>query len=133
MKSSGRYYIDVWASLGELLILAAEESGNHIRNSRRKHFPHRTIARRHPGEATPLWNAVAEMLQLELQPYGSKSRLARFLGVPPQRVSDWLRGRRRLPNAETLLQILYWLNESRAGRDPAIQPLRFFALIRNGT
>jgi len=64
-----------------------------------------------------MWNACAAMLRKELKPHGSKVRLARYLGIPKQRVSDFLRNGSRMPEAETLLQILNWLAQKQAGRD----------------
>lgn len=64
-----------------------------------------------------MWNACAELLRAELQPLGAKVRLARYLGVPRQRIHDYLRGRSRLPDAELTLQMLNWLAAQRAGRD----------------
>lgn len=120
MNPLNRPEAQLWSALGELLVKAAEEAQLQVRKAYRKNAPKRTAARRKPGPTTPLWNVVAGQLNTELQDYGAKSRLARFLGVPPQRVTDWLRGHRRLPDAETLLQILYFLNERRAGQDPTI-------------
>jgi hypothetical protein len=44
-------------------------------------------------------------------------RLARFLGMPKQRLNDFLTGRTRLPDAELTLRMLNWLAQKRAGRD----------------
>lgn len=74
---------------------------------------------RKPGEATPMWNAIAPLLTQELKSYGSRARLARYLGVPRQRMSDFLLGQ-RLPDAETALRMLHWLAERRVGRDPSL-------------
>jgi len=57
------------------------------------------------------------MLRDELKPYGAKARLARYLGIPKQRLTDYLKGLRRMPDAETALQMLNWLAQKRAGRD----------------
>jgi hypothetical protein len=64
-----------------------------------------------------MWNICADLLRVELQSYGAKARLARFLGIPRQRLNDFLRGHNRLPDAETTLQMLTWLAQQRAGRD----------------
>ena len=72
---------------------------------------------RRPGPATPLWNVCAVMIKAELKPYGTKVRLARYLGIPRQRLQDFLKGRTRLPDAELTLRLLHWLAAKRAGRD----------------
>ena len=43
--------------------------------------------------------------------------IARYLGVPKQRLHDFLKGRTRLPDAELTLRLLNWLAHKRAGRD----------------
>lgn len=75
---------------------------------------------RQPGQATPMWNALVANLRLELEPYGTQARLARYLGLPRQRIHDFLRGNRRLPDAETTLRLIHWVCERRAGRDPSL-------------
>lgn len=75
---------------------------------------------RRPGADTPVWNVFARELQAALKPYGAKVRLARYLGVPKQRVTDFLKGRRRLPDAELTLRLVHWLAETREGRDPSL-------------
>jgi hypothetical protein len=72
---------------------------------------------RRPGADSLMWNGLASALRTELQPYGSKVRLARYLGLPKQRLTDYLTGRRRMPDAEITLRILHWLVTKRAGRD----------------
>jgi plasmid maintenance system antidote protein VapI len=67
-----------------------------------------------------MWNACVALLRPELKAYGAKARLARYLGVPRQRLNDFLTGRNRLPDAELTLRLLHWLAETRAGRDPAL-------------
>ncbi len=64
-----------------------------------------------------MWNACAAMLREELKPYGSKVRLARYLGIPKQRITDYLKNNSRMPEAETLLLILNWLAQKQSGRD----------------
>ncbi len=77
-------------------------------------------ATRRPGGDSPMWNVCAALLRAELAPYGAKVRLARYLGVPRQRLDDFLIGRRRLPDAELTLLMLHWLAEKRAGRDVSL-------------
>ena len=75
---------------------------------------------RRPGVASPMWNVYATLLRRALRPYGAQARLARYLGIPPQRLSDFLTGRRRLPDAELTLRLLHWLAELRTGRDVSL-------------
>jgi hypothetical protein len=71
---------------------------------------------RRPGVETPLWNALADHLRADLRPWGAKARLARHLGIPRQRVNDFLHARSRLPDAEMALQLASWLALRRAAR-----------------
>jgi plasmid maintenance system antidote protein VapI len=64
-----------------------------------------------------LWNICAGRLREELKPYGAKARFARFLGIPRQRVNDFLKGRSRLPDAGLTLQMMSWFAQKQAGRD----------------
>lgn len=75
---------------------------------------------RRPGPESPMWNAFAVTLNEELKPHGSKVRLARYLGIPKQRLSDFLAGKSRMPDAEVTLQLLCWLAEKRTGRDISV-------------
>jgi DNA-binding transcriptional regulator YiaG len=67
-----------------------------------------------------MWNALAARLRDHTRAYGSQARLARYLGVPRQRLHNFLAGRSRLPDAELTLRLLHWVAEAEAGRDPAI-------------
>ena len=67
-----------------------------------------------------MWNVCVALLRTELKVYGAKARLARYLGIPRQRLNDFLTGRSRLPDAELTLRMIHWLAETRAGRDPAL-------------
>ena len=74
-----------------------------------------------PGPATPIWCACAKLLAAELRTKNAKVLLARHLGIPKQRLTDFVVTRTRLPDAEIALQLVYWLAEKRAGRDPIRQ------------
>ncbi len=84
--------------------------------TRKKRGPRHKVR---PGLDTPLWNALASELRRALLPYGSKARLARHLGLPRQRLQDYLKGGARVPDGETTLRLIHWLGEMRAGRDPS--------------
>lgn len=73
-----------------------------------------------PGAATPLWNILAAQLRTELGAFGAKVRLARYLGIPRQRLHNFLTDPSRMPDAELTLRMLHWLVEKRAGRDISI-------------
>jgi hypothetical protein len=75
-------------------------------------------AARHPGPDTPVWNVFASEMRRTLRPRGAKVRLARYLGVPKQRVTKFFTSRTRIPDAELTLQILHWyVDMQQTGRD----------------
>jgi hypothetical protein len=110
--------IKLWLDLSYALAVAAATGARRLQSALR---PRRTAAyrTRRPGADSPMWNVCAKLLRERLRPYGSKARLARYLGVPRQRLNDFLKGR-RLPDAELMLRMLHWLNERANGRDPAL-------------
>ena len=108
-----------WVELGAMLVeVAGKGAIKALSDLRpRRHGSYRT---RRPGAETPAWNVIAALLRAELKPLGAKVRLARYLGIPRQRLYDFLNRPSRLPDAELTLQLLYWLAEKRAGRDPSL-------------
>ncbi len=106
----------LWLDLGEALAVAARTGAHRVALAMR---PKRkgSYKTRRPGYDSPLWNVCATLVQKELRVRGTKVRLARYLGIPRQRLQDFLKGRSRLPDAELLLRMLHWLAEKRAGRD----------------
>jgi hypothetical protein len=111
--------LKVWLDVGGVLATAAEAGAAQVQRSLHRRSGRAGYIRR-PGADTPMWNSLAGELQTALRDYGAKVRLARYLGVPKQRVTDFLRGARRLPDAELTLRMLHWVAERRAGRDPAL-------------
>ncbi len=107
-----RMWLDIGGDLFELGEKLVDEARKHTR--KRRSASYATVR---PGPATPLWNLLAGQLKSELRQVGAKVRLARYLGVPKQRLTDFLTGGRRMPDAELTLRMLYWLAEKRAGRD----------------
>jgi len=105
-----------WLDLSEILFAAGEEGlqalGKKFRRRRKGSF--KTIR---PGPFTPRWNQLRIALRDELRPYGAKVRLARYLQIPQQRLSDFLASHRRMPDAELTLQLLHWLVAKRNGTD----------------
>ncbi|HVU24475.1 MAG TPA: hypothetical protein VHE13_10150 [Opitutus sp.] len=111
--------LKLWLDIGGLLADAAEAGARRVQAAVRR--PRGTAGQaRRPGPDTPMWNACVLELRAALQMRGAKTRLARYLGIPKQRVTDFVRGRRRLPDAELALRMLHWLAEQRAGRDPSL-------------
>jgi len=104
-------------SVGALLAVAQELSRvahQTYRRLRRK----RQGATLRPGTGTPLWNALAYSVAPLLRARGEKSRLARLLSVPPQRVHDYFVRRQASPDAERTLRLLHWLALRRQGIHP---------------
>ncbi|GEM_PF-979257 len=108
-----------WLELSEMLFEAGEIGLKQLQKNLRPRRKASYLTRR-PGADTPMWNVCALALRAELKPYGAKIRLARYLGVSKQRLSDFLAGRSRMPDAELVLQMLYWLSEKKAGRDASL-------------
>lgn len=107
--------LDVGGALlaeGEKLV---DEARKHTRPKRWQSY--HTVR---PGAATPLWNILAAQLRGELGAFGAKVRLARYLGIPRQRLHNFLTDTSRMPDAELTLRMLHWLVEKRAGRDISI-------------
>lgn len=70
------------------------------------------------ASATPMWDVLSAELDKALKTPGARARLARYLGVPRQRITDFTKGR-RLPDGETTLRLLHWLAAAQAGQDPS--------------
>ncbi|MFH1497744.1 MAG: hypothetical protein ABII82_07945 [Verrucomicrobiota bacterium] len=114
----GKSYAEILlAQLGTVAVFAAEAGARQAvkRLGPRRH----KLQSRQPGPETPMWNLLQTQLREALREHGAKTRLARHLGVPKQRLSDFTTGNRRLPDGETVLRILHWLGERAEGRDPA--------------
>jgi len=60
-----------------------------------------------PGTQTPLWNELVKFASPHLHQRGTKTKLARLLGVPRQRIQDYL-NRTAAPDAERTLLLLCW-------------------------
>ena len=71
-----------------------------------------------PGPQMPMWAALAQAVRPHLRAYGAKSKLARLLGVPPQRISEFLASQRAAPDAERTLRLLHWLSQRQRGLNP---------------
>jgi len=108
--------MDAWLELSGALLAAAEEATRLLAKQLRRRRS-QSFATRRPGPDTPMWNALATMLRAELRALGSQARLARHLGIPKQRLRDFLKARNRMPDAELTLYLLHWLTQKHAGHD----------------
>ena len=70
-----------------------------------------------PGAKTPLWNELVKQTLPWVETRGSKARLARFLGLPRQRLQDCLKSQRACLDAERTLRLLCWVAARQQGRD----------------
>lgn len=106
--------------LGELMADAMTAAVEH-RAKVFRIYPNRRRSGRtlRAGEQTPLWNELAASMRPYLKGYGRQVRLARLLGLPRQRVHEFLRGRGQMPDAERTLQMLAWVILQRRGIDPS--------------
>ena len=62
-----------------------------------------------PGAQTPLWNELIKFARPHLHKRGAKTNLARLLGVPRQRIQDYLKQCSASPDAERTLLLLCWV------------------------
>ena len=69
-----------------------------------------------PGSGTPIWNELVKETQPYLRKRGDKVKLARILGIPRQRLNDYLHARTACPDAERTLLLLCWLSCRQQGR-----------------
>lgn len=123
LHPAARPVVELIGILGAAAEIAARKAARSTFRSIDRRAGHRRIAPTESNPAgestTPMWNALADQLHLALQKHGAKARLARHLGVPRQRVSDFVKSR-RLPDAEMTLRMLHWLAELHAGRDTSL-------------
>ncbi len=104
--------------LSEALSVAAKTGVRRLDSSLHRH--REGYKCRRPGFESPMWNVCATLLHRALRPYGAKARMARYLGIPRQRLNNFLHRKDRLPDAEVTLRMLHWLILRRAGRDPLL-------------
>lgn len=113
--------------LGDLFRLLEDGvnvAAQRIRKSRQP-APRRGVGKTlRPGAQTPLWNALVEQALPYLGKRGSKVRLARFLGLPRQRLHDCLKARHATLDAERTLRLFCWLAARQQGRDLSIEVTR---------
>lgn len=111
--------LDLPVGIVELLTLAVAEAAKAA--VRRYHRPVRVRrgSTLRPGLRTPLWNELRRLLRREMRVHGDRALLGRHIGVPRQRIHEFLRGGTAMPDAERTLELLGWL-----ARRPAARPRR---------
>jgi hypothetical protein len=97
------------ALLMDGLTEAARESARQLARSYHQATRRRVGATLRPGRGTPLWNALAAEVRPLLRRRGEQAILARLLGLPRQRVHEFVVRRGRMPDAERTLLLLEWL------------------------
>ena len=102
----------------DILVKGAEAAARVARQKYRAATRLRRGSTLRPGPDTPLWNELATTAQKLLKRRGEKAKLARYLGMPRQRIHLLLVAKTACPDAERALQLLAWVNARRAGRDP---------------
>jgi transcriptional regulator with XRE-family HTH domain len=70
-----------------------------------------------PSDRTPLWNELRERLRNQTWKHGEKAKLARRLGLPRQRISEFLSSGSMMPDAERTLWLLLWLQARENGKE----------------
>ena len=65
------------------------------------------------GDDTPLWNILVKAIKAECNKRGDKAQLARSIGLPRQRLNDFLHRAGAQPDAERALMMLQWLASRR--------------------
>lgn len=108
--------------VGQVAVALAELAQQLIVEARRRHrvaSRHRRGGTLRPGNNTPLWRALSQMVRPHLRRYGAKSNLARMLGVTPQRVHQYFKADSAMPDGERILQLVVWLSR---GAPPLVGP-----------
>lgn len=105
--------------LAELIVAAAVEMGGDARKAFRisARGRGRGVTLR-PGRETPLWNELRAQLRPYLGKHGEQANLARVLGLPRQRINDFVTSGATMPDAERTLQLLAWLMAARERKRP---------------
>jgi hypothetical protein len=104
---------------GELALIlsdAAEAADRRAMRALKHRFRKRIGSTLRPGVRTPLWNELVRQAQPYLRRRGSKSDLARLLGLPRQRLQDCLKARTACLDAERTLLLLCWIAAKQQNR-----------------
>jgi len=73
-----------------------------------------------PGAGTPVWNELLRQAAPLLRRRGTKARLARWLGLPRQRLQDCLKARTATFDGERTLLFLCWIAAQQRRRELAV-------------
>ena len=101
--------------LAEGLVYAAQETARAGRKTYKDYTRISRGATLRPGSETPLWNELAAEARRLIRGYGEKANLARYLGLPRQRVHQYLMDKSAGPDAERTLLLLAWVHARRSG------------------
>jgi hypothetical protein len=117
-ESEFPYALTMTGELVQGLFTAAMKSAQHFAaaTGRPDYRPTRGVTLR-PGADTPLWNEIVRRALPHLKRRGEKARLARILGVPRQRLNDYLKTGRACPDAERALLLLCWVASREQGQE----------------
>jgi hypothetical protein len=96
-------------ALVEILEETGRESSRTLRQAYRARRRTRIGSTVRPGPETPLWNELAKVASAHVTRYGDKAKLGRYLGVPRQRVHEYLVAQTAYPDTERALRLLAWL------------------------
>jgi hypothetical protein len=99
------------------LIHTASETGIHAAKLARDCHRRKSFRTLQPGPDTPLWNELRQRAANQLVKRGEQSILARFLGIPRQRVHLMIKAGAASPDAERTLLLLAWVIAREQGRD----------------
>ena len=94
-----------------LAIFTTPEAPEQMPVRRRRHLPSNKFRTLRPGHQTPRWNALLKAVLPLLRRRGAKALLARELGLPRQRLHEFLMSRTAQPDAERTLQLLEWVTQ----------------------
>ena len=95
--------------LAEMLEQAARATSRSLRQKHHAWTRPRAGATLRPGPGTPLWNELARIAAAQTVRYGEKAKLGRHLGVPRQRVHEYLIAQTACPDTERALLLITWL------------------------
>ena len=107
-----------------VLEVAGRESVKALRQSYHRRTRLRIGSTLRPGPDTPIWNELAKVTAAHLTHWGDKALLARQLGVPRQRLHEYLVAKTACPDTERALHLLAWLLARRNPSSPVWSPSR---------
>jgi hypothetical protein len=97
------------ALLMEGLSEAARDSARRLARSHHESTRRNVGSTVRPGPNTPLWNALVAEVRPLIKRHGEQAVLGRLLGLPRQRVHEFIVQRGRMPDAERTLLLMEWL------------------------